>query len=358
MVGQSGAQVGLAVGERRGAPQLGTGLRRQRRPAEPVRAGQVRRDALEDRAPDLAVAAQRGLRVRVGVDEARRDDPAGRVDDGGRGRVRQCPDRGDPAVAHGDVGDASPGAPVPSTTVAAADEEVDVHPQLSLPRARSGMILSTTPSAEADERVMTEGRRVVVVRDDLELLPDRHGRTIGWPKPDPVLRRQVDQLELRVLEDHRMPFLLGRQGLEPGVGDDTLGRRPAAHRRQDRQRVFEAELLEVAELAVERVHEAGATGLELGQPVDRGREHVVAGAAAADDPDRHAVGLDEPARLDQAGDRLDGLALLLLVRPGRQGVALVAHDPGEPHARCTGRSGEPARARPGPGSPRSGPSRR
>ena len=104
-------------------------------------------------------------------------------------------------------------------------------------------------------------------------------------------------------------------------------------RRQDRECVLEAELLEVAQLAVERVHQAGAAGLQLGQAVERRGEHVVARAAAADDPDRHAVVLDQAARLDQAGDRGDRPGALLLVRPGGQDVTLVAHDPGQADAR-------------------------
>ena len=100
-----GRHVGLAVGERRRAPQLGA----WRRPGSgaqpnPSGAGQVRGDALEQRAPDLAVAAQRGLRVRVGVDEARRDDAAGGIDGGGGGRVGDRPDGHDPPVPDRDVG--------------------------------------------------------------------------------------------------------------------------------------------------------------------------------------------------------------------------------------------------------------
>ena len=61
------------------------------------------------------------------------------------GRVRERPDGGDPAIADGDVGDHARRAGAVDDGPA-ADEEVGVHPQLSLPRARSGMTVSTTPS--------------------------------------------------------------------------------------------------------------------------------------------------------------------------------------------------------------------
>ena len=58
----------------------------------------------------------------------------------------------------------------------------------------------------------------------------------------------------------------------------------------------------------------------------------VPGAAAAHDLDGDAVALDEADRVDHAAHRLVALARLLLERPDRQQVALVAHDALERHA--------------------------
>ena len=61
-------------------------------------------------------------------------------------------------------------------------------------------------------------------------------------------------------------------------------------------------------------------------PFDDAAGHVRAGAAAADDLHGDAVALDEPDRVDHAGHRLVALARLLLERPDREEMALVAHD--------------------------------
>ena len=55
--------------------------------------------------------------VRVGVDEARRDDAAGGVGDPLAAGSSIVADGDDPPVLDADVGDATRGAPVPSTTV-------------------------------------------------------------------------------------------------------------------------------------------------------------------------------------------------------------------------------------------------
>lgn len=59
---------------------------------------------------------------------------------------------------------------------------------------------------------------------------------------------------------------------------------------------------------------------------------MVAGSAAADDPDRDAVGLDQSPGLAEAFDGGDRLRPLLLARPRRQDVSLVAHDAGQANA--------------------------
>ena len=124
----------------------------------PSGAGQVRRDALQDRAPDVAVAAQRRLGMRVRVDEpGATTRPAASITVAAAG-VRQ---RADATIRspRTPTSAATPGAPVPSTTVPPRMSRSKSIAQLSFPRARSGMTVSTTPS----RRPMNASCRNVVV---------------------------------------------------------------------------------------------------------------------------------------------------------------------------------------------------
>ena len=78
-------------------------------------AGDLRGDALEDLRRHLRVDEQGELGLPEHVDEARRDDPAGRIDAPLRGGLIEPADGGDAAAADADIRRV-PGAPVPSMT--------------------------------------------------------------------------------------------------------------------------------------------------------------------------------------------------------------------------------------------------
>ncbi len=98
----------------------------QRRPAEAVRPRQVRGHALEDGAPDVAVAAQRGLRMGMDVDEPGTHDPSGGIDHGRGAGIGQLADGDDPVAAHADVR-RDRGCAAAIDHRAAAQEQVEVH---------------------------------------------------------------------------------------------------------------------------------------------------------------------------------------------------------------------------------------
>ncbi len=110
VVAKTGPGVGQVAGaqERRVARQLGPGARVDRRGRIPAVPGHQRRDALGgERGQDLPVrlVGDDEVAVRMDVDEAGRDDPAGRIDHRRSGRVVGDPsDRGDHAVTDPDVG--------------------------------------------------------------------------------------------------------------------------------------------------------------------------------------------------------------------------------------------------------------
>ena len=103
----------------------------------------------------------------VDVDEPGADDATGGIDHVRGGRVGQRPDRHDPIAAHPDVGgDRRRAAAVDDRP--AADQQVEVHRLAQLSAAEERDDRLDHAAAQADERVVPERGRVVVVGDDLE----------------------------------------------------------------------------------------------------------------------------------------------------------------------------------------------
>jgi hypothetical protein len=172
--------------------------------------------------------------------------------------------------------------------------------------------------------VVQEGGGVAVAQDPLDAVADLQALRLRLQGHVAVLRGEVDEGHARPVDGFRpSAFAVGHR-LEARVHDPALRDGPAGDRGDDGERVLEL-IVHVAFLAVEPVEEAAAACLELRHALDEAGGHVRAGPAAADDLDRDPVLLDEADRVDHAGHGLAALALLLLERPDREQVALVAH---------------------------------
>ena len=94
---------------------------------------------------------------------------------------------------------------------------------------------------------------------------------------------------LGVADEHGGHSELWRDGLEAGVDDRLVRRRPADHRHQDGEGVL---VVRSADGGVLRVHRGVGAALELGHPGQAAGDRVRAGAAAADLAHPEAAGLD------------------------------------------------------------------
>lgn len=117
----------MTVGEERRLPKLSRPVRRQRRPAKPVRGCQVGRNPLLDRTVAMGPAQQRNLGMNVHVDEPRTNNPPSGVDDS----LSSCPlhpaDRNDAVIDNPDIGQPGWLAPRPVDNYPAANPHVEVH---------------------------------------------------------------------------------------------------------------------------------------------------------------------------------------------------------------------------------------
>ena len=109
--------------------------RRQRRERDPAVAGDDGRDPLAHLRGHLRRRQHQAVVVRMGVDEAGRDDPARGVDLDGATRADERSDAGDPVAGHRDVGDV-PGRARAVDDGAVPDDEIEPLGHISRPSRR------------------------------------------------------------------------------------------------------------------------------------------------------------------------------------------------------------------------------